>query len=180
MLAEPFKPFSTNEYRVKFATADWERRQMMRLRRAVFCEEQGVFEGDDCDPVDDAAIPIVALACVGGLPDEVVGTVRIHQPEPGVWWGSRLAVAADHRRQGCLGAALIRLAVGSAHAMGCRTFYAQVQSRNVPLFRRMHWRSLEEIELHGRPHHLMQADLAWYPPYPDGLTGFIATGRVAA
>jgi hypothetical protein len=26
----------------------------------------------------------------------------------------------------------------------------------------------------------MQADLPWYPPYADGETGFIATGRIAA
>lgn len=180
MLNEAINRFMPNEYLVKWVTQDWEREQMLRLRQAVFCEEQGVFEGNDIDDVDQIATPIVALACVGGLPDEVVGTVRIHQSEPGVWWGSRLAVAADYRKQGNLGAALIRLAVTSAHAQGCHTFLAQVQSRNVPLFRRLHWRSLQEIELHGRPHHLMQADLAWYPPYADGETGFIATGRAAA
>lgn len=177
---EAINRFMPNEYLVKWVTQDWEREQMLRLRQAVFCEEQGVFEGNDIDDIDQIATPIVALACVGGLPDEVVGTVRIHQSEPGVWWGSRLAVAADYRKLGNLGAALIRLAVTSAHAQGCHTFLAQVQSRNVPLFRRLHWRSLQEIELHGRPHHLMQADLAWYPPYADGETGFIATGRVAA
>ncbi|TRW93105.1 MSMEG_0567/Sll0786 family nitrogen starvation N-acetyltransferase [Candidatus Methylobacter oryzae] len=180
MLNEAINRFMPNEYLVKWVTQDWEREQMLRLRQAVFCEEQGVFEDNDIDDIDQIATPIVALACVGGLPDEVVGTVRIHQSEPGVWWGSRLAVAADYRKLGNLGAALIRLAVTSAHAQGCHTFLAQVQSRNVPLFRRLHWRSLQEIELHGRPHHLMQADLAWYPPYADGETGFIATGRVAA
>ncbi|PPK68650.1 putative N-acetyltransferase (TIGR04045 family) [Methylobacter tundripaludum] len=180
MLNEAINRFVPNEYLVKWVTQDWEREQMLRLRQAVFCEEQGVFQGDDLDDIDRISTPIVALACVGGLPDEVVGTVRIHQAEPGVWWGSRLAVAADYRKQGNLGAALIRLAVTSAHAQDCHTFLAQVQSRNVPLFRRLHWNSLQEIELHGRPHHLMQADLAWYPPYADGETGFIATGRIAA
>ncbi|MGX2039642.1 MSMEG_0567/Sll0786 family nitrogen starvation N-acetyltransferase [Methylocaldum sp. MU1018] len=179
MLNLPVKPFSPVEYLVKWATEDWERRQLRQLRQAVFCEEQGVFRGDDRDRIDSVATPIVAIACVGGLPDQVVGTVRIHQPEPGVWWGSRLAVAAEYRRQGHLGAALIRLAVTTAHAQGCRTFLAQVQSRNVPLFRRLHWRSLKEIELHGRPHHLMQADLDRYPPYADGKTGFIVTSRIA-
>jgi len=180
MLNQAINRFVPNEYLVKWVTQDWEREQMLRLRQAVFCEEQGVFQGNDLDEIDRIATSIVALACVGGLPDEVVGTVRIHQAEPGIWWGSRLAVAADYRKQGNLGAALIRLAVTTAHAQDCRTFLAQVQSRNVPLFRRLHWNSLQEIELHGRPHHLMQADLDWYPPYADGATGFIATGRIAA
>jgi putative N-acetyltransferase (TIGR04045 family) len=180
MLNESINHFVPNEYLIKWVTQDWEREQMLFLRQAVFCEEQGVFQDNDIDDIDQIATPIVAIACVGGLPDEVVGTVRIHQAEPGVWWGSRLAVAADYRKQGNLGAALIRLAVTTAHSQDCHTFLAQVQSRNVPLFRRLHWRSLQEIELHGRPHHLMQADLAWYPPYADGETGFIATGRIVA
>jgi putative N-acetyltransferase (TIGR04045 family) len=178
MLNELIKPFVASEYLVKWATQNWEYQQMLRLRQAVFCEEQGVFSGDDLDEIDRIAIPIVAIACVAGLPDEVVGTVRIYQSEPGVWWGSRLAVAVEYRKQGHLGASLIRLAVTTAHAQGCRTFLAQVQRRNVPLFRRLHWHSQEEIELHGRPHNLMQADLDKYPPYAGGATGFVATSRV--
>lgn len=180
MLVESIRGFYPTEYLVKFATEAWELRQMRQLRRAVFCEEQGVFQEDDTDAVDAIATPIVAIACIGGLPDQVVGTVRIHQPEPGIWWGSRLAVAADYRKQGHLGAGLIRLAVTSAHAQGCHTFLAQVQSRNAILFRRLHWRTLEEFQLHGRPHHLMQAELDWYPPYAGGATGFIVTNRIAA
>jgi len=174
------KPFFPNEYLIKWATEDWEFNGLWKLRRDVFCEEQGVFEGDDRDATDQIATPLVALACIGGIPNEVVGTVRIHSSDPGVWWGSRLAVSADYRKQGHLGAALIRLAVTTAHAQVCHTFLAQVQSRNVPLFRRLHWASLEEIQIHGRPHHLMQADLDWYPPNPDGVTGFIETRRLAA
>lgn len=180
MLIENFKPFFSNEYLIKFVTQDWEHRQMLALRQSVFCEEQGIFEGDDMDGIDRIATPIVAIACVAGLPDQVVGTVRIHQDQAGVWWGSRLAVDQDYRKQGRLGAALIRLAVTSAHAQGCNTFLAQVQSRNVLLFRRLHWRPLKEISVHGRPHHLMQADLKWYPPYANGAIGFITTGRIAA
>ena len=36
----------------------------------------------------------VLEAFLAGLPDEVVGTVRIHPEGEGLWWGSRLAVAA--------------------------------------------------------------------------------------
>jgi hypothetical protein len=42
------------------------------------------------------------------------------------------------------------------------------------LFQQLHWRTLEEIELHGRPHHLMEADLAFYPPFRAPETGFLA------
>lgn len=173
-------PFVASAYRVKLATEAWERAGAAALRRHVFCTEQGLFDGDDRDAVDDVAIPIVALSDLCGMPDAVVGTVRIHQPEPGLWIGSRLAVAAEHRRAGSLGAALIRLAVTTAAARGCLRFQAHVQSRNALLFRRLHWKTLEEVTWHGRPHHLMQADLAHYPPCPDGTRGFVAFARRAA
>lgn len=179
MLNEITKQFISSAYLVKWVTEEWEYQQMLALRQAVFCEEQGVFEGNDIDDIDEKATPIVAISCVAGIPDEVVGTVRIHQSEPQIWWGSRLAVAANYRKQGHLGAALIRLAVTSAHAQGCRNFFAQVQSRNVPLFRKLHWQSLQEIQVHGRPHHLMEVHLEKYPPFREPQTGFICTNRVS-
>ncbi len=180
MIFDPFPVFLPAEYRVKFATDMWERREAAALRRAVFCKEQGIFTDDDRDAVDAVAIPLVAVSSLGVAPHEVVGTVRIHEAEPGVWWGSRLAVAADYRRIGALGASLIRLAVCSAHARGCHHFYAHVQSQNALLFRRLHWRTIEEIELRGRPHHFMQADLAYYPPIADPKVGFLSLPKRAA
>jgi len=179
MIFDPFKPFTASDFQIKFATEAWEKRDAAALRRAVFCREQGLFGNDDRDAIDDAAITIVAISLLGVAAGDVVGTVRIHQPEPGVWWGSRLAVAADHRRVGALGAGLIRLAVSSAHARGCRTFLAHVQGQNVPLFQRMSWSTLEELELHGLPHHRMRADLAAYPPMLQPETGFRSLRRVA-
>jgi putative N-acetyltransferase (TIGR04045 family) len=161
--------------RIKLATTSAEREATRQLRRAVFCDEQGIFDGDDTDAIDKLALPIAAIISLPGLPDEVVGTVRIHETESGVWYGSRLAVARQARRIGSVGSGLIKLAVGTAHAHGCKTFLAQVQSQNVPLFRRLHWDILAELDVHGRPHHLMQADLAHYPPIHDGDTGFIVT-----
>jgi putative N-acetyltransferase (TIGR04045 family) len=180
MICDPFPPFLSPDYRVKFATETWEQRGAAALRRAVFCTEQGIFETDDRDAIDDVAIPIVALSSLGIVADTVVGTVRIHQPEPGIWWGSRLAVAQDYRKVGALGAALIKLAVGSAHARGCREFYAYVQSRNALLFQRLHWQTLATLDLHGRPHHHMRADLDHYPPIQDAETGFTAFLKRAA
>jgi putative N-acetyltransferase (TIGR04045 family) len=179
MIFEPFPAFLPSEYRVKFATEPWERREAAALRRQVFCVEQGIFVDDDRDAIDAAAIPLVAVSSYAVVPQEVVGTVRIHESKPGAWWGSRLAVAADYRRIGALGSALIRLAVSSAHARGCRQFFAHVQSQNALLFRRLHWQTLEEVTIHGRPHHFMQADLTRYPPIADPETGFLSLPRKA-
>jgi putative N-acetyltransferase (TIGR04045 family) len=159
---EPFAPFAASTYRVKFATERWEIDGARALRRAVFCDEQKVFEADDTDAIDADALPIVAVDMIAGDPHQVVGVVRIHQDEPAVWWGSRLAVAHDFRRVGALGASLIKVAVGSAKGLGCQRFYAHVQAQNRTLFERLHWRALEPVALCGRPHWLMQADLGRY------------------
>lgn len=161
------------------AGSGWERDQAHALRRAVFCMEQGIFVGDDRDAIDDEAQLLVAMSCIGGMPDQVVGTVRIHTPAPGLWWGSRLAVHAAFRSQGHLGATLIRLAVCRAHAQGCERFMAHVQSQNVPLFHKLHWQSVAEHTIHGRAHTEMQADLAHYPPCHDPVSGFVSRARSA-
>lgn len=180
MIFEPIATFRTTEYQVKFATSAWERREAHALRRTVFCHEQKIFDGDDRDTIDDHAIPIVALSMLGVVADRLVGTVRIHEAEHGVWWGSRLAVHEDFRRIGALGATLIRLAVSSAHAMGCQRFLANVQVQNGPLFRQLNWRVIEECEIYGKPHLRMQADLAHYPPCVTPEAGFVALAKRAA
>ena len=169
--------FTPAEYRVKWATLPWESNEAYALRRAVFCVEQGIFVGDDRDEVDAHAKLLVALSCIAGVPEQVVGTVRIHEMKPHVWLGSRLAVHAAFRTQGKLGSTLIRLAVSSAHALGCETFLAHVQSQNVPMFRRLNWQSVSEEMLFGREHHLMEADLAHYPPCVTPETGFVTSSR---
>jgi putative N-acetyltransferase (TIGR04045 family) len=182
MIFEPFKPFIAPEFQVKFATEQWQKAAAAALRRKVFCDEQRIFDGDDRDAVDATAIPLVAISMLGVVEDEVVGTVRIHRDdsEPEVWWGSRLAVEKNYRRLSAVGAGLIRLAVSSAHALGCRRFLANVQSQNALLFQHMHWHSLGEFELHGRPHHHMEADLDHYPPFRAPETGFLSLAKLAA
>tara|TARA_R110002020_G_scaffold18686_22_gene64903 strand:- start:1983 stop:2525 length:543 start_codon:yes stop_codon:yes gene_type:complete len=180
MIFEPVPRFVPSQFQVNFATTHWERRGAHALRVEVFCREQGLFGDDDRDAIDDFAQLIVAQSMWGLVADKVVGTVRIHQPSPGTWWGSRLAVAADHRNVGSLGASLIRVAVSSAHAMGCHTFLAHVQEQNALLFRRLHWHVLETVNLHGRPHFKMQADLAFYPPMATPEVGLVALPRRAA
>jgi putative N-acetyltransferase (TIGR04045 family) len=180
MIFDPVPAFVPSQFQVNFATSAWERDGAHRLRREVFCCEQGLFGADDRDTIDDVAQLIVAQSMWGVVADRVVGTVRIHEASPGLWWGSRLAVAADHRRVGALGAALIRVAVSSAHAMGCHIFLAHVQEQNALLFRRLHWQVLETVELHGRPHLRMEADLDFYPPMATPEIGLVALPRKAA
>lgn len=180
MIFEPIAPYRPSEFHVKFATSLWEREQSHALRRSVFCEEQGIFADDDRDQIDDHAIPIVALSMMGVTSDTLVGTVRIHQEEPGLWWGSRLAVHEDYRGIGALGATLIKLAVSSANAIGCHTFLANVQAQNGLLFRRLHWEVVDEFEIYGKPHLRMKADLMWYPPCSTPEAGFTALAKRAA
>lgn len=172
--------FTPSEYRVKRTTLPWEASGAYALRRAVFCVEQGIFIGDDRDDADRHAHLLVALSCVAGIPDQVVGTVRIHETAPRAWLGSRLAVHAAFRRHGRIGSTLIRLAVSSAHALGCDTFLAHVQRQNVPLFEQLHWHAVGEETLFGRPHCLMQADLDYYPPCANPNSGYVVSARSSA
>jgi putative N-acetyltransferase (TIGR04045 family) len=161
--------FAPGEYCVEQARSPWQLASCHALRAQVFCVEQKLFEEDDRDEIDAACITLGAWSCLFGHSDDIVGTVRLHQPEPGLWWGSRLAVAKPHRRIGGLGAALIRLAVGTAKAHGAKTFLAHVQAQNRALFESLDWSVLDEKTLHGRPHYLMQADIAAYAPLQTAL-----------
>ncbi|MEP2920660.1 MAG: MSMEG_0567/Sll0786 family nitrogen starvation N-acetyltransferase [Sulfitobacter sp.] len=158
-------PAALVTYQVKVAETVAEHAAAAALRRAVFCDEQQLFDGDDRDDIDAYADTIVALDPQG----VVVGTVRIHQEADRIWWGSRLAVDRRYRRIAQLGANLIRCAVSTANARGCDQFLAHVQTQNEPLFHRLNWQSLSYEDHHGIPHVKMQADLAAYPPAKDPL-----------
>jgi putative N-acetyltransferase (TIGR04045 family) len=145
-----------------------------QLRSAIFCEEQHLFEASDLDHLDAIAYPIAALnhgsaraageSPGGASAGQVVGVVRILEQEPGLWYGGRLGVHRDFRRQNQIGKGLIWKAVSTAHGWGCRRFLATVQLQNVRFFQRLHWQSIQELEIRGIPHHLMEADLAYYQP----------------
>nr|WP_100548287.1 MULTISPECIES: MSMEG_0567/Sll0786 family nitrogen starvation N-acetyltransferase [unclassified Pseudomonas] len=164
-LGEADSPYIAGDLRVKPASEAWERHQYYALRQAVFADEQRLLARDR-DEHDFRAIPIVALAHSCGEADRVVGAVRIYEQEPGLWYGGRLCVEPLYRRQGMLGKALINEAVSLALDIGCMCFLATVQAQNEAYFRRLHWQTLEHIELLGRPHALMEANLASYPFMP--------------
>ena len=139
------------------------------LRRSIFCREQNVFERSDRDELDAVAWPIAALQHGPPSPDadddvDVVGVVRIVETEPRLWYGGRLGVHSDFRRHNQIGKGLIWKAVTTANGWGCDRFMATVQIQNVRFFRRLHWASIEELEIRGIRHHLMQADLNYYAP----------------
>jgi putative N-acetyltransferase (TIGR04045 family) len=162
MMLESVRPFRSIDIAFKPASEPWELRGYRRMRARIFCEEQGLFAGDDRDAVDERAIPMVAIARLAGIPDEVIGVVRIWEEERGLWWGGRLGTHPDHRRNGTIGPGLIYLAVSTACHRGCARFRATVQVRNVPLFERLHWSAVRDIEVCGQPHALMEADLGYY------------------
>jgi putative N-acetyltransferase (TIGR04045 family) len=148
----------------RLARSARERAEYFALRRSIFCVEQGLFEGHDRDDCDDRAHPIVCLHGAGADAARVVGVVRIWEEAPGDWWGGRLGVDAQFRTVGAVGRRLVQTAVGTARAWGARRFRATVQRANVAFFRRLRWRTLEELDVLGHPHHLMEADLGWYLP----------------
>ena len=110
MLIEKPKFYICPEFIIRQAYRPWEVAGSNQLRHDTFVNEQGIFDGNDRDEIDRDMITIVAVSTLAAEEDEVVGTVRIHQPELGVWWGSRLSVAPKYRRVGKIGPELIRFA----------------------------------------------------------------------
>lgn len=147
----------------RIATAKWEVAAYFALRRRIFCDEQGLFPGDDGDAWDAIATPIVCVAREARGDGRVVGVVRIYEESRDLWYGGRLGVDLAYRRGGAIGRSLIVTAVTTAHARGCHRFLATVQLANVRLFQRLHWHALGAVEAHGIPHQLMEADLRHYP-----------------
>ena len=134
------------------------------LRSAIFCEEQDLFADTDRDELDDAAYPITAIHHGSSHCGQVVGVVRIVEQQPRIWYGGRLGVQREFRRHNQIGKGLIWKAVTTAHGWGCDRFLATVQIQNVRFFQRLHWSSIDELEIKGIRHHLMEADLSYYLP----------------
>ncbi len=152
-------------------------RAYFRLRRSIFCEEQNLFNSDDIDDIDATAYPIIAVEHNILAGRRVVGVVRIYETDARFWYGGRLGVHQDYRRVGRIGKGLIQKAVTTANGWGCDRFLATVQLANVRFFKRLHWESLEKISVCDRPHHLMEADLNFYPPSDEARPAVSTTLR---
>jgi putative N-acetyltransferase (TIGR04045 family) len=155
---------SEKRYRFELARSAQEVEAYYQLRKTIFCEEQGLFLDDDEDDLDAVAYPIIAIDDEASVGRNVVGVVRIYEAKPRLWYGGRLGVHPDYRRVGRIGKGLIQKAVTTANGWGCDRFLATVQLQNVRFFRRLHWDTIDEIQVLDHPHHLMEADLEFYPP----------------
>jgi putative N-acetyltransferase (TIGR04045 family) len=132
----------------------------LEIRRAVFCAEQGMFDGmDDRDARDDSADTLHAVGLEGGV---VGGTVRLYPLEArgGLWQGDRLAVLPAFRR-GSLGASLVRFAVRTAGERGGARMVAMIQLPNVRFFLALGWSpDGRVVAFHGRDHQPMAIPLS--------------------
>ena len=179
---EPFveEPFVPPHFGIVSANDAWALAESYRLRRDVFCTEQGLFRDDDRDELDDRAETIVAVDYLAGMMYRVVGTVRVAEIAPGLWNGSRLAIEREYRDVYGLGRALVHRAVTTATGRGATEFIATVQRANVPFFRRLAWDAIEEVVLHGHPHTFMRANLEAYPPLADPARAALLAVRRAS
>lgn len=130
----------------------------LKIRRATFVREQGLFEGADRDEHDDDPATIHVLGFCDTTPS---GTVRLYPlDEPGLWKGDRLAVLPEFRRHG-VGAPLVRFAVSAAARLGGTIMVAQIQPANVAFFERLGWERRGEPAIYvGRLHQPMAIGLA--------------------
>ena len=125
------------------------------LRNREFVEAQALFAGSDLDDAD--ADPRTVVLVARDTDGTVVGGVRLSPavdgPDLGWWRGSRLVVSAAGRGAG---PALVRAACARAENEGALRFDATVQRRYRPLFARLGWESVREVEVAGTPHVLMR------------------------
>jgi putative N-acetyltransferase (TIGR04045 family) len=160
------RPFRSHAIETCVASEPWQLSGYWRLRRQIFSEEQQLFPGSDRDEKDESAVPIVALSLSAGMPDAVVGVVRIYPSGSSEWYGGRLGVSPLYRRHGVVGESLIRAAVGTAKGAGSTRFLATVQLGNVRYFTRHHFRVLGRESVCGVPHAVMQANLEAFRALP--------------
>ena len=146
------------------------------IRRRVFAEEQGLFDGSDRDDHDDHAATVRILGLCGDVAGGAVrcypltemltdiptggGAAGVVEPGAGLWKGDRLAVLPSFRRNG-LGAPLVRFAVRTAAEAGGRQMIAHIQPSNVGFFEHLGWYTVGgPVSFVGRPHQTMAIDLA--------------------
>jgi putative N-acetyltransferase (TIGR04045 family) len=158
------RAFRSQSIETRVADEPWQVAGYWALRHAIFIREQRLFLVSDRDEHDDNALPLVALGLTAGMPDAVVGVVRVYPVGHDHWFGGRLGVCPAYRRHGIVGETLIRTAVGTALRAGCGRFFATVQPANVRYFQRHHFEVVGERLVCGVLHTLMQARLSEFKP----------------
>lgn len=158
-LGDPVSVARQPRFRIEPADDDAALAEYRALRRAVFVDEQRIFDNDDTDGHDGDPRTVVLLARDQG--GAVLGGVRLHPATDGAdlgwWYGGRLVVGPARRREGTrVGAALVRAAQAQAENAGVVRFEARVQPANERMFRRLGWQRVRETDVSGRPHVLMR------------------------
>jgi putative N-acetyltransferase (TIGR04045 family) len=162
----PVRPFCSALVTVELAREPWHFAGYWALRSQIFCRETRLFAApeQERDAHDRQALAFVALAHSAGTPDTVVGVVRAYRSEGSTWYGGRLGVSPRYRARPQIGSALIAAAVGAAVERGCERFLAIVLAHNAAYFARHRFAPQHALEHCGRPHLLMQAELAAFVP----------------
>jgi len=62
MLFDRFLNFQPQDFVFKIASTPSDREGFHALRRRIFCDEQGIFQEDDRDGIDEYMIPIINSA----------------------------------------------------------------------------------------------------------------------
>jgi len=117
------------EPEIRWAAGREDLQGAIRVREAVFCQEQGVPIEEELDGLDEEALHLVALA-----PEDrrVIGTLRLLFDGEVVKVG-RVAVDASWRRRG-IAARMLALALVRAAAEGSRTARLAAQLEAVELY----------------------------------------------
>lgn len=137
----------TSAIDVRRPICDDELAAALRLRTAVFCEEQGVSPAEEFDGRDDGALHLVALRG-----DDLIGTCRLLFAADRVRLG-RLAVAQDARRRG-VGAALLVAAERMAREAGGTTIVLHAQTRARSLYEGQGYVAIGDAFLQARIEHV--------------------------
>lgn len=149
---------SAEEVSFRWAGGDEDLQGAIRVRKVVFCEEQGVPVEEELDGRDAQALHLVALAPGD---ERVVGTLRLLFDGDVVKVG-RVAVESSWRRRGIAGRMLL-VALDRARGLGSRSARLAAQLEAVELYEKAGFEVQSEVfEEAGIPH-------VWMGRRLDGL-----------
>ena len=132
-LREVLQSFEAGASMVEVMTGDWDRlgADALRLRRAVFVEEQHVPAELELDGEDPRAVHAVAYNRLG----LALATGRLIEPEPGIAQIGRMAVMSGMRGDGT-GRKVLDALIAQARARNCREVVLHAQTSALSFYRR--------------------------------------------
>lgn len=126
----------------------------LRIRRVVFIEEQGVPEADELDDLDLACRHFLATPTQESRPAEAIGTARLLFIDEDTAKAQRVAVLAEHRRQG-VGAALMFALEGEAARAGRSALLLASQLSAAPFYERLGYLRYGDVFVDAGIDHVM-------------------------